>query len=212
MSKIKMEQTRKGKLEKLKKDITTQKYFDVLAKGPTHKFIDNILKEIKRINSKNILDVGCGTGYVTKRISKINPDIIGCDTDKKRLELARIYTKNRIKFVPLYIERKPLLPFPNDSFDLVISLEVLEHIQKYKETIQELKRVSKKYVIITVPNEPLFRIANFLRGKYLKDFGNAPGHINHFNKKSIVKILRKYFKIKKAQINALFWITVVCEK
>ena len=82
--------SRNNKIEIIKKDETTQKYFDVLARGPTHKFIDDVLKEIKKLRIKNILDVGCGTGYVTKRIAKINPNIIAVDTDEKRIKRLKL--------------------------------------------------------------------------------------------------------------------------
>ncbi len=194
--------------DKIKKDETSQKYFNVLSRGPTHKFIKDVLKEIKKIRAKNILDVGCGTGYVTKRIAKINPNIIAVDTDKKRIELAKEYTQYKVDF---RVIEPGILPFPDNSFDLVTCLEVLEHVSDYIGFIKELKRVSRKYVIITVPNEPYFRLANFFRGRHLKTLGNVPDHLNHFSKNSIVRILKKYFKIRKAKISAFFWTLVICE-
>lgn len=197
-----------NRIEKLKKDETTQKYFNFLARWPTLIFINDVLKKIKRINPGNILDVGCGTGYITKRIAKINPNLIAVDTDAKRIKMAREFTNNQIDFRVIEPDK---LPFPDNSFDLVTCLEVLEHIPQYESFIKELKRVSRKYVLITVPNEPFFRLANLLRGKHISTLGNVPDHINHFSKNSIVRILKKYFKIKKAKISAFLWVMVICE-
>jgi 2-polyprenyl-3-methyl-5-hydroxy-6-metoxy-1,4-benzoquinol methylase len=197
---------------KIKEDETTQKYFDRISKGPSHKFIENIIKEIKPLKVKNILDVGCGTGYVTKEIAKINQNITACDTDADRVRLAKGFVGEDIRNNITFLTIKPgKLPFKDNSFDLVVCFEVLEHVPNYMGLIKELKRVSKKYVLITVPNEPYFRIANFLRLKYFKSLGNSPGHINHFTKRKIVEILKKQFKIKKVETNAFFWVMVLCE-
>ena len=54
-----------------------------------------------------------------------------------------------------------------------------------------MKRVTKKYILLSVPNEPFFILANFLRGKYLKSFGNHPEHINHWTFLGFEKMLKK---------------------
>jgi hypothetical protein len=47
-------------------------------------------------------------------------------------------------------------------------------------------------VIIAVPNEPLWRILNILRFKYFKDLGNTPGHLNHWSKRKLKRLLSNY--------------------
>ena len=72
------------------------------------------------------------------------------------------------------------LPYKDDSFDMVICSEVLEHLAFPAKAMEELVRVSKKYCLLAVPHEPYFTIANFLRGKNWSTWGNDKGHINHW--------------------------------
>ena len=99
----------------------------------------------------------------------------------------------------------------HSTFDLVMSSEVLEHLEDPEKAINEVKRVTKKYCVFSVPNEPWWRIANMLRGAYLRDFGNTPGHIQHWSKRSFKKFLKKHFKNVKVK-NSLLWNLAICEK
>jgi 2-polyprenyl-3-methyl-5-hydroxy-6-metoxy-1,4-benzoquinol methylase len=78
-----------------------------------------------------------------------------------------------------------------EKYDLVVCSEVLEHLEKPEDALEQLKKVGKKYVICSVPREPIWRILNMARGKYWKDLGNTPGHINHWSQRSFIKFLKK---------------------
>jgi SAM-dependent methyltransferase len=73
------------------------------------------------------------------------------------------------------------LPFANDSFDAVVCLEVLEHLHDPELALLELTRVARSWLVLSVPNEPLFQGANLLRGKNLRRWGNDPGHVHHWS-------------------------------
>ena len=89
--------------------------------------------------------------------------------------------------------------------------EVLEHLEKPNEAIKEVKRVTKKYCLFSVPNEPYWRIANIIRGAYIKDLGNTPGHIQHWNQNQFKNMLKKHFKNVKVK-NSILWNLALCEK
>ena len=84
---------------------------------------------------------------------------------------------------------------------MVICTEVLEHLENPELALMELKRVSKKYILLSVPNEPFFMLANLLRGKNISRWGNDIEHINHwsfwsfqsFIKSKGVNIAKKFF-------------------
>jgi SAM-dependent methyltransferase len=76
------------------------------------------------------------------------------------------------------------LPYKDNSFDLVICTEVLEHLDDPQKALQEMVRVSKKYLLLSVPNEPIFMLSNFLRGKNWSRWGNDIEHINHWSSSS----------------------------
>ena len=103
------------------------------------------------------------------------------------------------------------LPFRDNSFNLIVACEILEHLEYPHDAIKEMKRVSSSFCLFSVPIEPLWRILNILRGAYLKHFGNTTGHIQHWTKKQFIKILKEEFKIFK-KVSACPWLIVLCKK
>ena len=89
-------------------------------------------------------------------------------------------------------------------------LEVVEHLKYVENVIKELERVGSKYILVSVPREPIWRILNMIRGKYWINFGNTPGHLNHWNSASFISMLKKYFKILKV-FKPLPWTVVLME-
>ena len=65
--------------EKILKDPTASKYFKRSTRWITSRFIDNIIQEIKDLNSNSLLDIGCGTGFISKILVEFHPHIIGTD-------------------------------------------------------------------------------------------------------------------------------------
>lgn len=167
--------------------------------------IANMLTD-KKIDS--IADMGCGEGFGLKNmaIKKIGKEYLGLDVSKKALRLAKEMNPE-FKYVHGDIYKTP---FEDNKFDLVVCSEVLEHLKKPEVAIKEIKRISKKYILITVPYEPWFRILNFLRGKYLETWGNHPEHINWWGEKGIKKLVKKYIKIKHYTVS-LPWQILLCE-
>lgn len=77
--------------------------------------------------------------------------------------------------------------------------------------MKELIRVSKKYLVLSVPQEPLFMMGNLLRGKNVKRLGNDIEHINHWSNRGFVRFVGKYLKVKQ-NITPLPWTLLVTEK
>lgn len=189
-------------------DETSRKYVARSTKWITNIFINNIIKSVDAIRPESILDVGCGTGYVSGKIEQFTGiDVLGCDINKDRLSVA----ENNVKGA-LFVADATRLPFKDSSFDLIIASEILEHLNNPTASINEIKRVSKRYVIVTVPNEPFFRMANFFRGKNLKRFGNPHDHIHHFNKNSLNSLLSEHFSDVEVRTNAFLWLIAVARK
>lgn len=188
-------------------DPTAQKYFNPLTRGVTKRFIENILSQVKDLEVESLLDIGCGTGYITKSLMAYFPNCIACDLDSSRLKMARECTHGSVPLVTADVTR---LPFKRSTFDLVIATEVLEHVPNSDAMLRAIEETTKNHVIITVPNEPIFRIANFLRGKNMTRFGNPEDHIHHFNKKSLEYLLSGYFSEVDIKINSTFWLMATC--
>lgn len=192
---------------KIQDDPTAQKYFNPLTHGVSKRFIENILSQVEDLEVESLLDIGCGTGYITKSLKPHVPNCVACDLDCPRLKMAQEYTLGR---VPLVAADATHLPFKRSTFDLVLATEVLEHVPNSDAMLREIKETSKNHVIITVPNEPIFRIANFLRGKNMTRFGNPEDHIHHFNEKSLENLLSGYFSKVNIKVNSVFWLMATC--
>ncbi len=160
-----------------------------------------------KTNAKKVLDVGCGEGYTTSFIRSRHKDvsICGIDLEESIIALARqLHPGIVFKKGDIY-----KLDFPNKSFDVIIANEVLEHLDNPVSALQELRRVAKVYCIISVPNEPLFRLANLIRLKYIGDLGNTPGHVQNFTKKQFENLLKKHFASVEVKTSTL-WNIALC--
>lgn len=167
---------------------------NIIEKFLVDRYKRTLLHLIKSITVNSIYEVGSGEGEIINIVSKINDFkfILGSDIDKKLL------TQNTIKFPYSHwiLNKAEQLPLRENSIDLVIACEVLEHISSPEDFLEECKRLNAKYYLFSIPNEPLWRILNMMRLKYLSDFGNTPGHNNHWSKFKIRKLVSQYLDIK----------------
>ncbi len=173
------------------------------------KFFNKIRRTIDRFDVNNILDVGCGEGITIKNIRMSNHvHVVGLDISDEFLKTAKKINHD-VDFIKGDIYD---LPFGDDSFDLVICTEVLEHLINPEKALKELKRVSRRFCLISVPHEPIFRVGNILKLSYLRNLGNTPGHIQNWSKKSFENLLKKHFKKISIDLSLLVWMFVICEK
>lgn len=172
----------------------TTNYLKHANSNPIQKYlINNFYKKVygilKPLRAQKILDVGCGEGFTLKKLEekKIGKLLVGVDNTSTAIKIGKkIYPHLDLRKGDIYN-----LDFKDDEFDVVLCTEVLEHLDDPEKAVAELKRVSKKYILFSVPNEPFFILANFMRGKYLKTFGNHPEHINHWTFISFENFLKK---------------------
>lgn len=185
------------------------------SKNPIQKlliknFYSSLISLAKPLKAETILDAGCGEGFTMDKLSKkgVGKKIEGIEYTKDALSFGK-------KLFPNLTFRQGSvyeLPYKDNSFDLVICTEVLEHLEEPAKALKEILRVSKKYLIISVPNEPFFMLCNFLRGKNLSRFGNDEEHINHWNPLSFKKYLKQN-GVKTKEVRLPFpWTTILGEK
>jgi 2-polyprenyl-3-methyl-5-hydroxy-6-metoxy-1,4-benzoquinol methylase len=145
------------------------------------------LTAAKKVDS--ILDVGCGEGFTLNRLREkgIGKKLEGLEHSKDAIALGKkTYPEIKIQQGNIY-----QLPYKDNSFDLVLCTEVLEHLEEPEKALRELVRVSKKYLVISVPNEPFFMLAQLVRGKNWSRLGNDIEHIQHWTMFGFPKFVRK---------------------
>ncbi|MEW6359080.1 MAG: class I SAM-dependent methyltransferase [Planctomycetota bacterium] len=150
-------------------------------------------------NPESILDMGCGEGFLTRSFRRALPlaRIVGVDSDRAAIEIAR----QRNPDVEFHREDVLGLSFPDHAFDMVICSEVLEHVPDPHAALSELCRVSARHVMLSVPNEPLFRISNLLALNHLRDLGNAPGHIHHWGPISFRRLISSHLTVTEMRLS-----------
>jgi len=172
-------------------------------------FNKTLLREVKVLKPISILDVGCGEGFTLERLrkAKVGKKLEGVDYLDLAIKLGKKeHPKLVLKKGSIYD-----LKYKANSFDVVICSEVLEHVEDPQKGLEELVRVSKKYVVLSVPNEPFFMLGNLLRGKNISRFGNDIEHINHWTFWQFEKFVGKKLKVKKS-LHPTPWNFIVAEK
>jgi ubiquinone/menaquinone biosynthesis C-methylase UbiE len=143
---------------------------------------------------RSIVDIGCGEGVLTELWAKRTPGkVVGIDLDdpKLRIEWERRSRPNLEFRTGLGHE----LDYEDRGFDMATAMEVLEHVPDPDAVLGEMARVSARWVLVSVPREPLWRVLNMARGAYLRQLGNTPGHLNHWSKRGFAQLLRRYGEV-----------------
>ncbi len=102
------------------------------------------------------------------------------------------------------------LPFDDKSFDTVMCSEVLEHLTEPDKGMRELVRVCRRWLVVSVPREPMWRVLNIVRGAYLSRLGNTPDHLQHWTRRRFVQWVGGYAEVKQVRC-PLPWTIVLAE-
>ncbi|MEK7704259.1 MAG: class I SAM-dependent methyltransferase [Myxococcota bacterium] len=143
-------------------------------------FYGGVTSLLGMTDAASVLEVGCGPGFSTERLVRALPEgtrIEACDVETRLVEQSRA----RNPGVPVHERSIYDLRWPARAFDVVVCLEVLEHLDDPERGLRELVRVAGRWLILSVPREPLWRTLNMARLKYLGDLGNTPGHVQHWS-------------------------------
>ena len=108
------------------------------------------LPHLADVAGKRVLEVGCGRGAVCRWLADVGADVVGVDISSAAVKLARDLVPN----AALSVADAAALPFPHVSFDVVISLETLEHVPNHRRALRELVRVTRPggRILISTPN------------------------------------------------------------
>jgi 2-polyprenyl-3-methyl-5-hydroxy-6-metoxy-1,4-benzoquinol methylase len=148
---------------------------------------------------RSLLDVGCGEGVLVSEWAQRLGDkrVVGIDLEEESIQAG--WKERQAPNLEYKIMEAENLPFADGEFDVATAIEVLEHVPDPEHTVAEMARVASRWLLVSVPREPLWRGLNMARGAYLKQLGNTPGHINHWSKRSFVSLLSQHGEVVQAR-------------
>jgi ubiquinone/menaquinone biosynthesis C-methylase UbiE len=149
------------------------------------------------------LEVGCGEGVIADQLHRRFGEVVALD-----LPDAGLRADWRGYAGPRFLHASALqLPFDDDRFDVVVAAEVLEHLPDPERGLAEMARVGRRHLVVSVPREPVFRGCNLVAGRYVRDLGNTPGHLNHWSKRGFVRFVGQVGQVR--EVSSPFpWTTV----
>ncbi|KUG03007.1 sam-dependent methyltransferase [hydrocarbon metagenome] len=176
-------------------------------------FFKNLECLLNGITYDTVYEAGCGEGHISHHVYNYNRQIqrtvkiTASDLSENIIRQAKV----DFPHILFKVESIYSLNEEEDSYDLVIASEVLEHLDQPENALKEIFRISNRYVLISVPNEPIWCIANMVRGKYIRSMGNTPGHIKHWSRRGIVDLISNFGYISKVS-TPFPWTMILSEK
>lgn len=107
------------------------------------------------VTGKKVLDYGCGSGYGTALISSACSQVVGVDVSSEAVAHAKShFFAPNLSYLQIERAESASLPFPDVSFDVVLSFQVIEHVEDVKAYLREIKRVLVPggYALIATPD------------------------------------------------------------
>ena len=165
---------------------------------------------VSQAGARSIHEVGCGEGYWVLRWSDQGIDARGSDFSEEAIRLARLNAAERGVDAARFAVRSVYELDPaRDGAELVVCCEVLEHLERPEDALRALQRVARGHLILSVPREPVWRLLNLARGKYVADLGNTPGHVQHWSTSAFLRLVRDYFDVVAVR-TPLPWTMALC--
>jgi SAM-dependent methyltransferase len=120
------------------------------------------------LKDKRILDIGCGVGMYTSAFMRYTPHVFGVEIEQERACEAQQHAAGII------VSPAERLPFADDTYDMLFSHEVLEHVDNDRRCVDEMVRITRPggYIVVFVPNRLYFFETHGIYWKGTYRFGN----------------------------------------
>lgn len=156
--------------------------------GPRHEYRESLILGMLKKDVEQgslVLDAGCGSGSLLFKLSGFGCNTFGIEQSKEYVEILRKRTKNFTQSNIRSIKQGSVadIPFPDKSFDAVVSAEVLEHVKDDTQAILEFYRVLRHggVCIVSVPASPS-----------LWDFTDEwAGHLRRYTREDLINLFEK---------------------
>ena len=154
----------------------------------------HIIKVCVALHARRIVDIGCGNGALCRKLADRGYEVVGCDPDAEGLRLAKDAAPQLV-FHELGVDDDPS-PIGNDSFDVAIATEVIEHLVRpfnLPRFAKQLLRTGGHLIISTPYHGYLKNLVLALSNKWdahLNPFWDS-GHIKFWSYKTLSQLLNE---------------------
>ena len=155
-------------------------------------------------------EVGCGEGHLSLHLAERGLEVRGSDFSGQVIEHARANAEAQGRDLPFKAASVYDLTPEEDAAELVVCCQTLEHLEDPQKALRMLRTLARPWLIASVPREPLWRALNIARGKYLRDLGNTPGHLNHWSTRAFVRMLQQHMAVIRV-LTPLPWSLALCK-
>ena len=157
------------------------------------KLIDRVFSQLNLDDISKILEIGCGAGFVSNYlVEKYGLNVTGTDFDPEQIELAKKHHEktDKLKFFQADAAK---LPFNNNEFDMILSINVFHHIFLWQNALKEVDRVLKQKGVFAFADFAYSKLTVNLFSQIVKNYGLYAIHdiIQFFNNQNYQIIYKK---------------------
>ena len=164
-----------------------------------------------RVPASDALEIGCGEGELSIRLARRGFRLRGCDISAQIVDEARERARAAGIEATFWAQPIETIDVAAEAAPLVVCCEVLEHLDDPERGVDVLAELACPHLIASVPREPLWRVLNMARGKYLGDLGNTPGHLTHWSRAGFLRLLSRRFEIVEVR-SPTPWTMALCRR
>jgi 2-polyprenyl-3-methyl-5-hydroxy-6-metoxy-1,4-benzoquinol methylase len=164
-----------------------------------------------RVPVSRALEIGCGEGELSIRLARRGFRMRGCDIAPTIVDEARTRAAQAKVEATFWTQPIESIDTRAEAAPFVVCCEVLEHLDDPAAGVDTLAELAQPYLLTSVPREPVWRVLNLARGKYLADLGNTPGHVNHWSRAGFLSLLARRFDIVETR-TPLPWTMALCKR
>ncbi|MBA8888391.1 2-polyprenyl-3-methyl-5-hydroxy-6-metoxy-1,4-benzoquinol methylase [Dokdonella fugitiva] len=174
-------------------------------------FLDAFDALVEQVPVSNALEIGCGEGELSIRLAQRGFRVRGCDISADIVEEARRRARAAQVDAAFWRQSIESIDVGAEAAPLVVCCEVLEHVDDPVRAVDVLADLARPYLVASVPREPVWRMLNMARGKYLGALGNTPGHVNHWGRNAFLQLMARRFDVLQVR-SPLPWTMVLCRR
>lgn len=174
-----------------------------------NRLFGRVREAMSGVEAATYLDAGCGEGHSLEALKDVVPaDVTGFDLNPEVVA----YSQARHPNAKLSVQDIYDLPYDDDAFDLILCMEVLEHLDTPGRALSELARVGSGTIVLSVPFEPWFQLGNLARGKYRDHWGNHPEHVQHWGLRTFKRFVESEVGLRDVVVHEAWpWIVAVAQ-